>query len=691
MVLCGAALVLAAVAANLRVLGFGFLYLRDDDINVALNPHMGGLGVERLRWMFSDWSYARRYMPLGWLGFSATYEWAGLEPGSYHAVSLVLLAANAGLLYALLLRLLALFASTRRESGLGEWEVGAAALAAAWWALSPLRVETTAWISGNLYGQATVLLLASLLAYLRGYGATGARRALWISLAAAAYAGSLLTYPLALGLPFLPSVGLDWLWARSRPGAFPALLVEKAVFLLPLAAMLTATLMTRFVNTEVFGAVPGLHDFPLASRIAQSAYIAVYYVWKPWWPTHLSPLYDTLFDFRASEPRFMACVALAGAASLYAILTFRRRPAVAVVWFGYLALAAPFFGLTEKPHMPSDRYGYFLTMVSAGVVAAALGRLATPASRRLSAVAAVAVIALLARMTGTQLDIWTDDRTQHAYVAAHLSNPVLLEDFTSRMLILEFIRGQESGARAAVNAHLKESPLSPSYLHAAKIMADKARLEGYYGPVSSLAILQDQLALRFARAGEYRRRTTISEEALRLDERFYQAAYDRALVLLRLGRCEDALRNYLLGLALGTLRAAHHSAQGVSRAAGAAIGRLWQSQAGDGGTGGPRPLTIGICPCAPPPHPREEGSSRSFRRGRRGGPRRPPEGADDAFFHRDVGALQLLRDAGSPDPFHDRAPGVGRTRISGSQGGPDLRHLHDVRLRPLDPGRVHRR
>jgi hypothetical protein len=35
------------------------------------------------------------------------------------------------------------------------------------------------------------------------------------------------------------------------------------------------------------------------------------------------------------------------------------------------------------------------------------------------------------------------------------------------------------------------------------------------------------------------------ECALGLDDRFYQAAYDRSLVLLNLGRCEDALGSFL--------------------------------------------------------------------------------------------------------------------------------------------------
>ncbi len=107
--LCAAALLLAALAVNFRVLDFGFLYLRDDDINVALNPHMGGLSLDRLRWMFTDWGYVRRYMPLGWLNFSATYELAGLDAGAYHAVALGLYVLDCGLVFALVLHVLRLF------------------------------------------------------------------------------------------------------------------------------------------------------------------------------------------------------------------------------------------------------------------------------------------------------------------------------------------------------------------------------------------------------------------------------------------------------------------------------------------------------------------------------------------------------------------------------------------------------
>jgi hypothetical protein len=392
------------------------------------------------------------------------------------------------------------------------------------------------------------LLFISLLAYLRTYEARGGPRRAWLCLAAVGYAASLLTYPLALGIPVL-LVGLDWLRSQQPGGpGFRRLLAEKALFFAPLAAVMSITVAARFGNTDVFGAVPGMRELPLLNRIAQSAYVSAYYVWKPWWPVHLSPLYDTLMDFKPTGAPFVLSMAAVGAASALAVGSFRRWPAVAIVWFGYLACAAPFFGLTEKPHMASDRYGYFLTVITAVLIAGALARISAPRARVVAAAAGLAVIALLARLSLRQLDVWSDDRLQHAYVASHLTNAELLDDFNSRLQILEFLRGHEAAAEAAVTARLAHDPSGQGFRKAAAIMADKHRLSTFYGQVSYLAILQDQMGLSFARAGMPREANDHFEDALRMDDRFYQAAYDRSLVLLRLGRADDALSSYLLSL-----------------------------------------------------------------------------------------------------------------------------------------------
>jgi tetratricopeptide (TPR) repeat protein len=82
-----------------------------------------------------------------------------------------------------------------------------------------------------------------------------------------------------------------------------------------------------------------------------------------------------------------------------------------------------------------------------------------------------------------------------------------------------------------VEARLRQDPAAPGYA---------------YGPVSLMAILHEQMGLAFARQGAFREADDHFSEALRQDDRFYQASFDRALVLLRLGRSDDALDSFLL-------------------------------------------------------------------------------------------------------------------------------------------------
>ena len=541
--LLGLLVLAAALYVNRGVVDFDFLYLRDDDVNLTLNPHMGGVDAERLRWMFTDVAYARRYMPLGWLGFSAIYSLGGLDPALYHTAGLVLYAANTLLVYGILLCGLRLFRHDA-AAGLGPWPCGAAALGAAWWSLHPLRVETTAWVSGNLYGISAGWFLASVLAYLQTYRSAGAARTAWLAATTAGCAASLLTYPVALAGP-AAIVGMDWLYCRTHGADFRRLLREKAALLVLLAAGLAVTLAARSAS-KAFGAVPSLEVMPLSRRLAQAAYIAAYYIWRPWWPFHLSPVYDTLIGFKATDAPFVASFAGAALATLGAVLCRRRFPAVTAAWFGYLALAAPYFGLTESPHFPSDRYGYLLTVIIAAAVAAGLAGVARRGARAAVATLAAAMVCGFALLSHRQLRIWSDDRTQHDYVARMLTRDPILSDFTSRQLILQFMRGDEAGAAPLIAARLAQDPASPGFRRAATIVADKRRVAAFYGDVPYLAILHDKLALEFAGTHQFREADDHFGAALALDDRFYQAAYDRALVLIELGRPREAIHSFLL-------------------------------------------------------------------------------------------------------------------------------------------------
>src|SRR5437870_1707795 len=73
-------LVLALIGITLAVFGgvcgHEFVHF-DDNVTIYDNPHIKGLTRENLHWMFTDVSYARRYMPLGWLSYAVDYQLFG--------------------------------------------------------------------------------------------------------------------------------------------------------------------------------------------------------------------------------------------------------------------------------------------------------------------------------------------------------------------------------------------------------------------------------------------------------------------------------------------------------------------------------------------------------------------------------------------------------------------------------------
>ena len=334
----------------------GFVGL-DDGNNIFLNPQLGGLSWDRVVWAFSDFGSARRYMPLGWLGFSAVFSWQGLLPAGYHAASLAWHS----------LATVALFAATRNILGLNaadeRWNIGAAVLVAAAWALHPMRTEAVAWASGLLYTQASAFTFIALWFWTRRWPAPAKAR--WYAIASGvAFAASLLTYPIALGLPVVfwlldlvakgNSSESDTLLARWR--ITPALLGIAAVA----GLVLGATLAARGENTATFAKGASLGSFGIAERLLQALYVWGRYLRQLVWPAGLSPVYTDLYSLRPLHGAVLATVVVSGVLLVWwALLVWRRRVSPGPV-LAYTAMALPFLGLLEHPWIAHDRYAMLL-------------------------------------------------------------------------------------------------------------------------------------------------------------------------------------------------------------------------------------------------------------------------------------------------------------------------------------------
>ncbi|MCC6405581.1 MAG: hypothetical protein IT453_00345, partial [Planctomycetes bacterium] len=411
----------------------GFLHW-DDDTTITQNPAFRGFARENLAWMFST-GLMGHYQPLAWLSFALDHA---LDPllapdflaaRQFHRTNLIGHAVCALAVYWASLEVLALALARRR---LDPIVVFAAAFAALFFAVHPLRVESVAWvterrdlISGTFFALALVAwvrygraagerVAAQPLLMRGGFAAIGAFLLFWFcvdrSAGELAWHGAGAWGLAAAGLLlFLGAV------ASAAPGARGAYLAALACMLVSLGAkawgmvlpvlfvLLDLGLLARVNSAQalrdsvreklplVFAALgfaqlaswaQGLHAYTqpdlaahtLSERIAQAGFGIVHYPWKTLWPSGLVPLVELPHQLPLASLRFGGALALAGVLTLGALALFGRARNVSIAWLAYLATIAPVLGFLQSgPQLVADRYAYLallpLTWLLAGLLA----------------------------------------------------------------------------------------------------------------------------------------------------------------------------------------------------------------------------------------------------------------------------------------------------------------------------------
>jgi tetratricopeptide (TPR) repeat protein len=487
--IAGAVLFGLTFAVFSRVLNAEFVQW-DDDISVAGNVQVQGLDWSRLKWMFTDSSYAMRYKPLTWLSYAVVYQIGGLKPFNYHLVNLLLHSLNAVLAFVLIRRLLAL--SNTEGTLLERLERGRvpAALGALLWAVHPLRVEPVARVTDLTYLLVFFCVMLSLWCYLKAHELREQprERRLWYGGSVAAYAVAMLCYPFALGWAFV-LLAIDWYPLRRFAGGVAwwrdtgarALLREKIPFLLWGALVLTTLLARRdpSVAWAESAAGPGLNGF---ERVMQALYVWGYYVWKPWAPFHLSPVYTALVRFDANGWRFLLSAVLV--LGITAVLVWRQRiragtpdresgaptraPGLAL-WAAYLILLLPALGLTEHPHYTSDRYDYIPGLAWALILAGILWKLSARPKLRAGGIAcALALAALWAGLSFQQARIWRNSLGLFEYMVGELGDDPRRADLRRRLGGMYASLGRFEDAARQYETSLRLAPAAKTYQAAAE-------------------------------------------------------------------------------------------------------------------------------------------------------------------------------------------------------------------------------
>jgi tetratricopeptide (TPR) repeat protein len=390
----------------------------DDDVNIYGNPHLAELTLKSLKWMFTDASYIRRYVPFTWLGWGFNYQAFGLAPWSYHLGNVLLHSLNAYLIFLLSRRLFELALNPSNKSDQIPQLSLCAAFAALLWAMHPFRTEVVSWASGRIYGQAGFFFLLSLLCYLRS---ASVQRSGWIfyGLSLFFYASSLLSYPIGLFLFWVVFLLDVYPLKRLKldHSIFTAqvqrrMLLQKIPFLLLAVLAGAVTLLASIHATDFWQSMPTEEGFGFMHRLMQGFYIWARYLWKSIVPFSLSPAYTTLIRFDPLAFPFLFSFLVVVSITIFLGWRRGRTPALWIGWLCYLGLLIPLLGFSEHPYSPSDRYAYLAHLPLAVLAGAGIFRFLQQGRFTKTALAlSILLLSALSVLSFRQAGIWQNSET----------------------------------------------------------------------------------------------------------------------------------------------------------------------------------------------------------------------------------------------------------------------------------------
>lgn len=420
LVLAAVALAIAAVTAIPFLYGLHGGFVFDDEPNLVDNTAYRGLGLSQLRWMFTT-LWMGHYQPLTWLTLAIDAQiWGTATPFGFLLTNLLLHCASAAAVFFVALRLIGRATGASRTPP-ARALLAAAAGAALLFSLHPLRVESVSWATERRDVLGGLLLLLSLLAWLRSVEraeATGERPRRLASVLL--FALALLSKEIGVTLPLvLLLLDVHPLRRRAAGVRWRTLLAEKwPWFALSIADGCVALLAQVHVASYA-----SLADLGPLGRLATCVYGLGFYVAKLAWPARLSVVYELALPVDPTRLRYVA--AAAGVLVAGGLLAWRARKDVAplVAAAAYAVLLAPLLGLIQcGPHEVADRYSYLPSIPLALLAGGALHRAFATGSLRVrlaTATAGCGVLALLAVATARQTGVWKSSLTLWQTAAAN--------------------------------------------------------------------------------------------------------------------------------------------------------------------------------------------------------------------------------------------------------------------------------
>lgn len=409
---------------------YDWLRFWDDGAHLIWNDAYKGLSPSHVWWMLHP--FLGQWMPLTWLTWALDFTIWGLDPVAFHRENVLLHSLNAGLLFLIARHLLG---ST----------VGAL-IAALFWAIHPMRVESVAWVNERRDVLSGFFFLLAILTYLKGvmpyppdrlrvpnlrdeereYLDTGGRIRLtntrWLVVSVGCFTLAVLSKALAVSLPVILLL-LDYYPLRRR--AF----LEKV----PYVAVAAVGTVMAFVALAKMDVIAPLGWISLEDRVLIAAYSLWFYLTTTLWPTHLSPMYELTFTPHLFAWRYVMPLLGVGVATWLAWTSRVRWPAWTVAWAAYAVMVLPVSGLFQNGYqLVALRYSYLaalpLCVLAAGLLGAWWER-ATPVWRPLLVTMSGVSLGLLASATLAFLPVYRSDLPFWTRALAHDPACVVCSDY----------------------------------------------------------------------------------------------------------------------------------------------------------------------------------------------------------------------------------------------------------------------
>ncbi|MDR0735938.1 MAG: hypothetical protein LBF51_03740 [Zoogloeaceae bacterium] len=524
--------VLAALLLYARVLGYGYLY---DDMFIfqgTISTLLDAFDLDALFRPFLTMSYFR---PLTLFSFWLDIALVGDRPGFLHAVNLALFLANILLVFSICRRLAEIAGRPH-----AAWRAFAAALI---YALHPVMVETTTWISGRFDILATTLILGATRVYLSRHPGR-------LLLAAFALLAFLATLAKETGVMLLPGIcclalaiavtrheaPLSRAHLRqcfTQNGAI--LKTALAVVLLYAAARLTFEANPYLDYAVSVGRENDYAKYPpllLALETLKFYFHQALFPFATMMPQH--PVKDVIALWSVTD----ILGNLVTLAALGALLFCALRRASAAAWIFlagmvYLVLVLHIFPIRIGGNLGNERF--LTTPLAFWAIAAALTRweaiFATPVMQRLAAgmnvlsprllaqIVAAAWLAMLAWTTHTTIPFWRDGVTLWSWsVQAFPHDAFSRQNYLGNVLKTAPEAAEKAGEYLFQKSGYLSAKEATALANTFLIMGDRKAIR--YLEALRKGMKNDSLNIHLQPDAESRR-AKLSEEEIRLISYYY--------------------------------------------------------------------------------------------------------------------------------------------------------------------------